>query len=179
MRKIRQHVFETNSSSLHSITVSAHEPNVHPDSIHFECGEFGWEVEEYTHFIDKASYLWTAVVHIFGEYVGSENGIYRLEGDEYQAIKEKIKKACIDYGVKDVTFQERFRGRGWSDDAGYIDHTPDRDFVDELVNDEDRLQRFLFSDDSCIATGNDNDYDGECHPNPTTQAVEWEYWKGN
>ena len=178
-RQIRLRVFETNSSSLHSITVSARQPDEHPDSIHFECGEFGWETETYTHFMDKASYLWTAVVHIFGEWVGEKEGYYKLEGKEYEEVREKIRKACIDFGVKNVTFQETFRKVGFSDNGGYIDHTPDRDFVDELVNNEDRLQRYLFSDDSCVATGNDNDYDGECHPESITQEEEWEYFKGN
>ena len=179
MKKIRLKVFETNSSSLHSITVSAQKPNEHPDSIHFQCGEFGWEVETYTDFETKASYLWTAVVHIFGEYVGSENGYYKLDSEDYRAVREKIRKACEDYGVKNITFQETFHKRGWSGDVGYIDHTPDQDFVDELLESEDRIQRYLFCNDSCVATGNDNDYDGECHPDPTTEDTEWEYYKTN
>ena len=42
---------------------------------------------------------------------------------------------------------------------GYIDHTHEIDFINELVFNEDRLIRFLFSDDSKIVTWNDNEWE--------------------
>ena len=43
IKKIRQSVFETNSSSTHSICIATDTTIDFPKSLHFEFGEFGWE----------------------------------------------------------------------------------------------------------------------------------------
>ena len=53
MKQIRNGVFETNSSSIHSIAISK-EPVINfLDTIHFRLGEFGWEFDE----VDSGDYL--------------------------------------------------------------------------------------------------------------------------
>ena len=54
-RQIRSGVFETNSSSIHSIAIPRSCKAV--DSVSFSIGEFGWEWDE----ADAANYLYTAI----------------------------------------------------------------------------------------------------------------------
>ena len=58
--QIRNSVFETNSSSSHSISVTGNTKLNIPDlSYDIECqfGEFGWGYEELTHWMEKLSYV--------------------------------------------------------------------------------------------------------------------------
>jgi hypothetical protein len=43
MKQIRKGVFETNSSSTHSICIAKDDGLTIPKSLHFDFGEFGWE----------------------------------------------------------------------------------------------------------------------------------------
>lgn len=65
MTKIRRNVFETNSSSCHSITLgnlSIKEKNIKRyTSLIFQGGEFGWEYIEYNTPQDKLSYYLSAL----------------------------------------------------------------------------------------------------------------------
>lgn len=66
MKQIRRGVFETNSSSTHSVTVD-HSKGLSPNYlyvsddgyVHAEFGEFGWEVWDYTDQETRLSYLLT------------------------------------------------------------------------------------------------------------------------
>ena len=55
MRQIRNGVFETNSSSTHSIAIPRSCNNI--NYISFHIGEFGWEWEE----ANPADYFYTAI----------------------------------------------------------------------------------------------------------------------
>ena len=57
MKIIRKNVFETNSSSTHSISISKLNDYILPKEINFTFGEFGWEFSKYTSSFDKASYF--------------------------------------------------------------------------------------------------------------------------
>ena len=69
MQKIRKNVFETNSSSTHSICIAKDMELIIPTSIHFEFGEFGWEVDTLSSVYEKASYLYTGLHEIGKMYV--------------------------------------------------------------------------------------------------------------
>lgn len=147
MKQIRNNVFETNSSSTHSICISK-APVKHGDFVYFGFGEYGWEDDCVT---DTASYLYTAI----------------CSGNDREGAEEKIKelKDILDsYGIK-----YEFEDPEWVDGSycnkGYIDHSYDtHEFVDAALNSPDLLMRYLFGD-SCIYTGNDNscDYDNMCY----------------
>jgi hypothetical protein len=48
-RQVRYGVFETNSSSTHSICILTETEQLSiPDRVEFECDEFGWEVDTLT-----------------------------------------------------------------------------------------------------------------------------------
>ena len=183
--QIRRNIFETNSSSVHAITITNKKVNgdlAKYISCEFTVRNFGWEHVTYYDFNAKASYLWTIIVNAFLKRVdddetetwhdGTVHQKYHYELDkeneEYIKIKDTIRKALVNFGVEDdrwnIRFQEDFEKTSWGSlETGYVDHDPGLGFVYEIINDEDRLIRFLFSDNSKITTWNDNEwhYDGE------------------
>ena len=67
MIQIRAGVFETNSSSTHSIAISK-KPVVIGKSIRFGIGEFGWEND----CVDTADYLYTAILDMIQDATSDE-----------------------------------------------------------------------------------------------------------
>jgi len=174
MRVIRKSVFETNSSSTHSICISKEDVNQFPKSIHFGFGEFGWENDEV---YNTQDYLYTAI----------------MELEMYDCV-DKI-KAILDKHHISYTFAEKVDSGYW--DQGYVDHAEElSDFINDVCNNENKLLRYLFGD-SVIYTGNDNSckstdlcnsaddtiYDYETNtslPNPNHDEEHYEYYyKGN
>jgi hypothetical protein len=151
MQKIRKNVFETNSSSTHSICIAKDvELNI-PTSIHFEFGEFGWEVNTLSSVYEKASYLYTGL---------HENG----KEDEIETIFNILRTKGIE-----VTFDEGY--------SGYIDHSYElNNFLYDVCSDESKLMNYLFSSLSFILTGNDN---CDCDVNINVNYPHEEYYKGN
>jgi len=155
MKKIRKGVFETNSSSTHSICIAVDTELNIPKSIHFEFGEFGWEYDTLYSVSEKASYLYTAIVNYKEEDL--ERFIKILENKNIEVTKEERSGKYFD--------------------TGYIDHGYELNkFVNDLLADEDRLMNYLFSDLSFIITGNDND-DEDVSINISYPHIE--YYKGN
>ena len=138
MRQIRQDVFETNSSSTHSICISKEPVNVIPKKkVYFHFDEFGWESMRVD---DTASYLYTAMKN--------------LEMDDNISQMEEI----LNRHGAECEFENPEKGRGYWE-CGYVDHASELvEFISDLLSDEDKLIRYLFGD-SCIYTGNDNDMD--------------------
>ena len=148
MKQVRNGVFETNSSSVHSICIQKDKNITLPNSIYFHTGEYGWEFD----CVDTASYLYTLILN---------------SGDKEEklnTLKNILDKHSISY-----TFEEP--------KTGYVDHGYEaREFVDAVLNDEDLLLRCLFGTDSCVYTGNDNnvDEDNMCYCAIATD----EHWNG-
>lgn len=101
MIKIRHAVFETNSSSTHSISISQPfclkmmSDTIFPDSegkIFLSGGEFGWEEESFTDALTKANYCAVDVqndpaklamlTRVIAWHTGAKEIVYRL-GDSY------------------------------------------------------------------------------------------------
>lgn len=146
MIQIRSNVFETNSSSTHSICIpkKTNKVNQHID---FAIGEYGWENRTVT---NTASYLYTAI----------------LDGFSYDDAMERIEKLTsildshnISYDFEKPKWMEFENGSKYLDwNSGCIDHACEtREFVDAVLNDEDMLLRYLA--DGIIYTGNDNQDD--------------------
>lgn len=192
MKTIRSNVFETNSSSTHSIAIPKNCSEI--NNISFYIGEFGWEWGE----ADPADYFYTAIY-------GTSNTA--------SEVAEKLEKLTDILDAHDIKYHfGEARTHIWNSDNGidyisldngYIDHGGElRAFVDELLNDGDKLIRFL--SEGLVFTGNDNcdteqrgfverdtkdfeDYDW--HTKMTSKIenpyymedynnYEW-YWKGN
>lgn len=150
MIKTRNGVFETNSSSTHSITISAINSNDILDvlslnedgNVVLNGGEFGWEYENYSDAETKASYM--------AIYASEWSGEKREE--HIEIIKSVIKDQT---GCNDVifNFSSDYNGTNWS----YIDHqsVEDRDY-DYLFESPNQLKDFIFNKNSTLYTDNDN-----------------------
>lgn len=174
MIKIRRNVFETNSSSVHSIVVcnEALDDN-HAPFIFFRLGEFGWSMDFLDDDWDRASYFYTAACAL-----------------RQHDVKNEIIDLLTPLGI-DCNFDEenppRYTDYGWLYflDNGGIDHVDEcQEFVDTLMNDGEMLARFLLDDRSFIVTGNDNcdDIDREWMKKKEEKAntyAHMTFYKGN
>lgn len=134
MINIRGKVFETNSSSTHSITITTNSSGIYdtiiPDNgvITLVGGQFGWEWEKYNDPLTKANY---AAVY-------AQNNSNKLN-TLINVIKDHT-------GAKEVVL----------DVSGYIDHDSinkaDPAFVSAA-----QLKDWLFNSESWLFTGNDNE----------------------
>lgn len=148
MINVRKNVFETNSSSTHSICISKDTVKNMPKEVKFQAGEYGWEEDTV---YATASYLWTAIL----------DGPQELVEERTQKLKDALDRL----GVKGIFEYPPKDEYGFYTDC-YIDHSCEcADLIDALLSNDDLLARYLFGD-SCIYTGNDNDsYDDENYPN--------------
>lgn len=156
-KQIRQGVFETNSSSTHSICIAKDAELTIPQKVHFEFGEFGWECRTLKSISQKASYLYTGLIS-------------NDRQDDFNKIVSLLKDKNIE-----ITYEEKVEEKYWS--QGYVDHSDELgDFLNAVCEDEGKLMRYLFSDLSFIITGNDND---EEDVDINVSYAYDEYYKGN
>lgn len=181
-RQIRSSVFETNSSSTHSIAISK-APVVIGKSIHFGIGEFGWENDT----ANTADYLYTAILYVYSSDVAEE---------KIEHLKRILDKYDVSYNFEEPKYWISSSGSAYLDN-GYIDHGDElTGFLDTILSNEDLLMRYLFGN-STVYTGNDNqDHEpsgcniawdeyhdwgaGKWMPNPYHDPVNYDYfYKGN
>lgn len=171
MLQIRRGIFETNSSSVHAITVSKDISDAeYCRYINFGVGNFGWRHRKYFDTTDKAAYLWTAILSNFEKYHkedhyydGFNERYYRVYIDDpkYLGIKSAIVSALKSFGLEEenITFEQYFKIDALGNfECGYIDHCPGMDFINELVFNRRRLINYLFNENSIITTWNDNEW---------------------
>lgn len=140
MKVVRHSVFETNSSSTHSISIAS--GDFVPDHLYEENGvvvvypgEFGWEEEEYYDAQTKASYCLTHVKS------------YENQRDE-DLLREVIESVT----GKKVEFRpSSCKYNPW----GYIDHQSS-DVPKEAFASSEDLKDFIFNPRSVLRTDNDN-----------------------
>jgi hypothetical protein len=135
MKQIREGIYETNSSSSHSIYIASSNKNtiydtIVPDEngvIKLTGGDFGWEEEKYYSAIEKANY--------------AAQDVYRNQ-ELSDMLAEVISEVC---GAKIVAI----------DAQGYIDHQSQGN-SHNAFSDKDTLKEFLFNPNSYVETDNDN-----------------------
>lgn len=174
MIKIRRNVFETNSSSVHSIVVcnEALDDN-HAPFIFFQLGNFGWSMDVLDDDWSRASYFYTAACQL-----------------RRHDVKDEIIELLAPFNI-DCSFDEEnppqyvdYGGFHYLDN-GNIDHVDEcQEFVDTLMNDGEMLARFLLDDRSFVVTGNDNcdDIDREWMEQKEAKATAYKhivFYKGN
>ena len=167
MINIRQGVFESNSSSCHSICISKKkEKNCDNRTINFRFGNFGWSEETC---YNTEDYLYTAIVC---------SNLTPIEVDMYlDKLKKILDKHNIHYSFEPYKVVHSEYGdyctcereHSWS--VG-IDHAGEvLPLVDKLLDDENLLMRYLFGD-SVIYTGNDN----SCEPDSMCYCADETVW---
>ena len=175
MKKIRNSVFETNSSSTHSICVCKENRGiVFPEKIdiNIQDYEFGWEHEKYSSTDEKLAYI---IMGITARYYsqGITETCKKIEL-LLKTIGQWIKRVSV-HGLYFLCYD----GSAYIEEEnyGYVDHASEmEELLDAVLNDEETLKRYLFSSDSFILTGNDNcDDDIEIKVDYPYD----EYYKGN
>ncbi|MGL4619660.1 MAG: hypothetical protein ACRCZS_11475 [Chroococcidiopsis sp.] len=156
---IRRGVFETNSSSTHSICIPKEGSYTLPKSIEFVTGEFGWEVTALRSIDEKASYIYTGL-------------LTNRRFEQVASIKSALEKSGVTAIFSDY---ELYEDGDLVD--GYVDHGNELTEFLDAAQDEEVLFRYLFSDFSFILTGNDNGGDND--PEPSTYETHSVYYKGN
>lgn len=156
--QIRQGVFETNSSSTHSIIINYSDtfddiPNI--SAIKATGDEFGWENESYNDFYTKLNYI---ITYLFGSCESEEDYNKIKNKKEYKLLVEVLKtETGIDLYVPSI-IEAKENAQYNFDYYGYIDHQS-CDVAEEVFKSYQDLSCFLFNSSSILYTGNDNDYD--------------------
>jgi hypothetical protein len=135
--KRRIDIFETNSSSSHSVSFNPWKSgkdgnNFIPDengNVYVTGADFGWEWASYNDSVTKANYYLER---------------YKTEPDRLELLKKVIE----DYTGFNVIINENTNG--------YIDHQS-FDTLELPADDPEALKDWLFNPDNWLYTGNDND----------------------
>jgi len=152
--QIRTSVFETNSSSTHSVTIGDGEFII-PKDIKGEftvcSGDYGWIQESYSRFFDKVSYAFTFAVNY-----STEEDLDLLN----ETLKKNLKGVELVYEDSEgnqyyyEALVELLKNDEFPD-FGYIDHQSIYK-ASEIFASERNLENFLFCQDSSFETDNDN-----------------------
>ena len=136
-KQIRQGVFETNSSSTHSVSIPE---KINPlftkntlitdidNNIILNGGEFGWEIQDYTDALTKANYMAVAA---------------RWDDNDTQLLIEVIKEETL---CNDVILNL---------EDSYIDHES-VGIAEFLFKSKEALRDFIFNTQCILHTDNDN-----------------------
>jgi hypothetical protein len=134
----RKSIFETNSSSTHSVVISDSTDFITPefnDKVEIFPGEYEWEVEEYHDWKDKASYALT-----YAKSYGKTD-----DADVLLKVLEDHLRTRVE-----------FVSSGWEYYSwGYIDHQS----IDEaalIFKSPETVKKFIFGKESYFKTDNDN-----------------------
>ncbi len=147
---LRHGVFETNSSSVHSICIATGKkiPLTIPETLYVEPNDYGWEHAVLSTPKEKGDYLYTAILILTHEKLLNKT-LTKLTDWLHTRGCEITWEATSKKDFEDG----QYFGHG-------IDHSYDeglRDFVNHITKSPTDLCNFLFSDNSYIVTGNDND----------------------
>lgn len=163
-RVIRYNIWESNSSSSHTVSVSMESsiniPKVNPDEkITMSFGEFGWEWETYYDIWDKLQYALEMVYETevpwdlksSNDYDEVLEAFYETEG--FKDINEVIKDELNCSGIEMELNYDAWYPFGYIDHQSFEDYGCLQDFLNDYGVD---LYRFLFDGNVVLRTGNDN-----------------------
>lgn len=155
MIQIRNSVFETNSSSTHSVSIAEGtdadltdtiKPNENGEIV-LTTDEYGWEVAAYSHVIDRLSYATTYAMQTARSY--EETGIvYNFNHPNILLLIDTVKEHTGATSVK-IAKEAGYR------EYGYIDHQSEKRAA-EIFKNKKKLEHFLFNPESEFSTNNDN-----------------------
>ena len=138
--KIRKALFETNSSSTHSITIQDKGDFTsikHDGLITLSGGEFGWEWERYTDPLTKANYC-----AVYAKQYGKPEDTEMLK-----EVMEQQTGAAIEISAQNEEYEKPH--------YSYIDHQSDN-VAAKAFESTESLRSFIFGLNSVLFTGNDN-----------------------
>lgn len=174
MRQIRKNVFETNSSSTHSVSISSKNGGYYDSTalnafieydnkVHVKFGEFGWEIEDYSLPYNKLQYIVTMLVETEGNDVSCVEDLFETDG--FKLINDAVADYCncdgiwIDDDMKLDSYTWGGKTHYYIDHNGYIDHQSYEDYksVQDFLNDYHLdVTQFIFDNGVIVHTDNDN-----------------------
>lgn len=181
MIQIRRGIFETNSSSVHTIAIDERDldKNKVPKKVTFRLGNYGWGFSNISNLQD---YIWTAIVMSvqYAEEYDTTNRPDYMPSSIEEAM-QIVGNAFAKYGIETEFLDESRRGltyirmRNYSDskyperhcdrikiremsDYGDIDHfSCVEGLLDKVLKDPDEIVKLVCGEKSFIVTGNDNE----------------------
>lgn len=181
MIQVRRGIFETNSSSVHTIAIDERDldKNRVPKKVTFRLGNYGWGFSNISNLQD---YIWTAIVMSvqYAEEYGTTNRLDYMPSSIEEAM-QIVGKAFAKYDIETEFLDESRRGltyirmRNYSDskyperhcdrlkiremsDYGDIDHfSCVEGLLDKVLKDPDEIVKLVCGEKSFIVTGNDNE----------------------
>ena len=156
MITLRSNVFETNSSSSHTISLANNGYNRKLLPIEVDLtweNDFGWNFKKWSSIEEKIEYLVRSLVRY--DYLRDDNGYITYDGNVEEKLNNCIKpiqKRLHDLGVdfNMPSFEEY--------EDGSLDH-PEYyyDEIKEIYDSDDDLLSFLLNPNSYVMGGNDNE----------------------
>lgn len=158
MLKIRNKIFETNSSSTHSFTVDSStdyeiKPFVEPNW----QAEFGWQFTTWDSPEDKLAYIIRCLLNGYNwNYNGVERDSWKDEDfiqnemivNTLKPFKDRCNYLGFDFSYPTIADLE----------LGYIDHENEYKLeIEDLILEDKDLLSFVFNPRSVIEGGNDNE----------------------
>lgn len=175
MKTIRSNVFETNSSSTHSVSISHNVASLYgsdclsnyiefyDNKVHVRFGEFGWEIESYVLPYDKLQYIVTMLVETEGNNITKVDDLWETEG--FKLINDAVADYCncdgiwIDENMKLDSYIWDGKEHYYISHEGYIDHQSYEDYksVQDFLDDYGvNITDFIFNTGVVVHTDNDN-----------------------
>lgn len=159
---IRRGVFETNSSSSHSVSIqkgdiSGSYLTVNPEDnkVHVEFGEYGWGYDTLRSQSERLSYICTMLMMTEARRVASVEDVFETDG--FKQINSDIAEKC---NCEGICFDDEIKMSSWGIDIdGYIDHQSCEDYsnIREFLNDYNTdIINFVFNDGVTVVIDNDN-----------------------
>lgn len=162
-RVMRSNVWETNSSSMHTVTVQG-KRNINEyyrisDIIEVRLDEYGWSGDPCDDFMSKLAYAMSMVLHT--EYPGfsSYDDDFVVDQDTLEELPgyKLLIDAIREHGYCEKIVIKRRDGAyfpyGYIDHQSYEDYSSLQDFLDDWNVD---AEQFLFADNVTVWIDNDN-----------------------
>ena len=157
MKQIRKGIFETNSSSSHSISIGKGINDTSLDGkpvIEATGGEFGWGISHHRNARTKLDYLVTAL------FKGCKK-VSDIRTSHDFDLYVKLSKVISDHLGATLKVIPLEQVEDWQtgkliDSFGFIDHQSDGTAHEILRSSENRIKNYLFSTNSVLMISNDN-----------------------
>lgn len=159
--KKRKKIWESNSSSMHSVSISKSDSkgSLYPNDdgyVEVNSGEYGWGYEVLSTPREKLEYL--VMMELEGTSATNEEEF--IESDGFKEIEDTVKEIVDCKGIILEGFRMRMESYGehsWLDHEGYIDHQSQcgsaKAFLEEYGL---SIEEFLTNDGISVIIDNDN-----------------------
>ena len=162
-RVIRSNIWETNSSSSHSVAVHGERSLTDyydkkgPEVLEVHLGEYGWSGDTCDTFLSKLEYALSMVLHTeypdfshYDDFIVDQKVLEDLDG--YRMIMDAIRKHFNCESIL-ICRNNGYYPYGYIDHQSYEDYSSLQDFLDDWNVD---IERFLFDNGVYVLIDNDN-----------------------